>query len=174
MSEQRAREFLATRKTLVMATMGADGTPTVSYAPFVQCGSGFYVYTSMLSRHTRDLLETERASVMFIEDEVNSGNIFARKRLTFPCRAAVIPLQHIAREEVMDLFANKFGATFALIRPLGDFVLFQLDPTEGTYVEGFARAYRIDAALLHTTHIGGGHTPRRAKDSPTKTKKPRE
>ncbi len=152
-----------------MATMGSDGMPTVSYAPFVQIGSTFYIYTSGLSRHTRDLLETARISVMFIEDEANSGNMFALKRLTFPCHSRVISPQDAAREGILDLFESTFGAMFTLIRPLQDFVLFQLDPLEGTYVEGFGKAYRIDAALLHATHIGGGHTLRRGKDAPAKT-----
>jgi putative heme iron utilization protein len=54
----------------------------------------------------------------------------------------------------MNLFESKFGEVFTVIRPLGDFVLFQLDPMEGTYIEGFGQAYRIDAALLQASHIG--------------------
>lgn len=156
-----------------MATMGADGMPTVSYAPFVKFGSCFYVYASGLSRHTQDLLETARISVMFIEDEANSGNMFARKRLTFPCHSTVMPPQGVVREGILDLFEHTFGAIFTVIRPLQDFVLFQLDPMDGIYVEGFGQAYRIDAALLHATHIGGvGHTSQRGKDASSKEKKP--
>jgi putative heme iron utilization protein len=154
MPAQRASKFLSTRKTLVMATMGNDGIPTISYAPFVRIDSAFYIYTSGLSRHTHDLLQTERASIMFIEDEAKARNLFARRRLTFPCRSTIIPLRGDMRKGIMELFESKFGEVFTVIRPLGDFVLFQLDPMEGTYIEGFGQAYRIDAALLQVAHIG--------------------
>lgn len=173
MPKQRARDFLSTRKTLVMATVSADGTPTVSYAPFVHHENAFYIYTSGLSRHTHDLEETKRVSIMCIEDEAQLPNLFARKRLTFPCDVNVIPKDDTSRTAIMELFAQKFGTIFALILPLGDFVLFQLKPLEGTYVEGFGQAYRIDADLLSAVRIGGPNGSSKKPPSMT-AKKPRK
>ena len=78
--ELSAFKLLSSRKTLVMATADKNGAPSVSYAPFVRRPPPLYVYTSSLSRHTRNMMETAKASVMFIEDEARTRNFFARKR----------------------------------------------------------------------------------------------
>jgi heme oxygenase (biliverdin-IX-beta and delta-forming) len=79
--ENSAFRLLSARKTLVMATADKNGAPHVSYAPFVHRAPPVFVYTSSLSRHTRNMMETAKASVMFIEDEARTRNFFARKRL---------------------------------------------------------------------------------------------
>jgi hypothetical protein len=70
--ENSAFKLLSSRKTLVMATAEKNGAPNVSYAPFVHRAPPLYVYTSSLSRHTRNMMETGKASVMFIEDGTGS------------------------------------------------------------------------------------------------------
>jgi heme oxygenase (biliverdin-IX-beta and delta-forming) len=55
--------------TLVMATVDKNDAPNASYAPFVQRTPWLYVYTSTRSKHTENMTETTRASVMFTEDE---------------------------------------------------------------------------------------------------------
>jgi len=145
----RAAEFLGGFRALVLATTGNDGTPDASYAPFVRGNDNvFYIYVSRLARHTSNLDATGQASVLLIENEADAEEIFARKRLTLRC--AVWPIdRHDARwAAVMDRFAVQFGSVIELIRPLEDFVLFALEPTVATYVEGFAQAYRLENAEL--------------------------
>src|SRR6516165_3561250 len=67
--ENSALKLLSSRKTLVMATADKNGAPNVSYAPFVHRTPRLYVYTSSRSRHTTNMMETAKASVIFIEDE---------------------------------------------------------------------------------------------------------
>ena len=153
--EQRAQEFLACRKTLVLGTVGAGGVPTVSYAPFVRKNTNFYVYTSALSRHTSDMQETQKVSVLVIEDEASAANIFARKRITFSCTVEVIPRGSAEWLHIMDLFGTTFGGIFDLIRPFGDFLLFCLKPYEAFYVEGFGQAYRMNPDLSTPVHVKG-------------------
>jgi heme oxygenase (biliverdin-IX-beta and delta-forming) len=88
--ENSAFKLLSSRKTLVMATADKNGAPNVSYAPFVHRAPPLYVYTSSLSRHTRNMVETAKASVMFIEDEARTRNFFARKRLTCHCSVELV------------------------------------------------------------------------------------
>jgi len=156
--EERARAFFKTRKTLILATVGADGTPTASYAPFVKHGDNLYIYISELSKHTRDLVETKRASVLLIEDEKGARNLFARKRITFSCEVAWVPRTTSFFGEIMDLFGKTFGKIFNQIEPLQDFILFSLSPVEALYVEGFGKAYRLKRDLTNPIHIrGNGH-----------------
>lgn len=150
-----ARAFLARFQTLLMATVSADGTPEASYAPFVCPDDNcFYVYVSGLSRHTGNLDTSRRASVLFIEDERDVKQLFARTRLTFDCRAELIEREDEQWRAIMDIFQDAFGNVIELIRPLTDFKLFRLRPQSGIYVKGFAQAYRVsDAAIQSVEHI---------------------
>jgi putative heme iron utilization protein len=54
---------------------------------------------------------------------------------------------------LLDLFGERFGKFMQAIRPLEDFGLFELHPTSGSYVAGFARAYVLDGGDLgHIRH----------------------
>ena len=141
--ENNVLQFLSSRKTLVMATIDKNGAPNASYAPFVTRTPWLYVYTSARSKHTQNLTETTRASVMFIEDETRSGNLFARKRFTSQCRVEVVERESKEWRTVMSLFKKKFGKVFAMIRPLPDFTLFRLIPSGGLYVYGFGQALEV-------------------------------
>ena len=155
-AEERAKVFLSERQTLVLATTGMNGLPTASHAPFVRKDGNFYVYTSALSRHTRDMQQSPDVSVMIMEDEVAAAaNLFARKRLTLSCVAHCVPRGVAEWQNVLDLFEIRFGKPFELIKPLGDFTLFRLVPTDATYVEGFGQAYRLNKDLEEPVHIRG-------------------
>ncbi len=151
--EERAFSLVSKCKTLMLATADKDGWPTVSYAPYVKYWDSYYIYTSALSRHTQDLLATLKASIMFIEDEEHASNIFARKRYTCSCEVMIVGQYSDEWVNVLHCFEKKFGGVFDLIRPLGDFTLFRLDPSAGRYVEGFGRAYHVDADMRSSEHV---------------------
>lgn len=152
---QEVRELLSRFRTLTLATVSADGVPEASYAPFIRTeDDSFYVYVSGLARHTRNLLATGAASVLFMEEEREASQPFARRRLTFDCRAEAVARDTPQWNEIMDRFAHEFGEVIALIRGLTDFQLFRLTPETATYVRGFAQAYRAsDGALDRFEHI---------------------
>ncbi len=144
-----AGEFLAGFRSVLMATTSTDGVPDASYAPFVRIDdNAFYVNLSELSTHTGNLLATPRVSVMFLQAENDTKQLFARKRLSFDAEAEVVERDSSRWCQVMDLFAVKFGDIVALIRPLQDFKLFRIVPRSAVYVRGFAQAYPFDASQL--------------------------
>lgn len=144
-----AGEFLAAFRSLLMATVSADGVPDASYAPYVRIDdNAFYVNLSELSTHTGNLLSTPRVSVMFLQAEGDTKQLFARKRLSFDADAALVGRDSPRWRQVMDLFAVKFGDIIDLIRPLQDFKLFRIQPRSGIYVRGFAQAYPISGSDL--------------------------
>jgi heme oxygenase (biliverdin-IX-beta and delta-forming) len=153
--ENSVLEFLSSRNTLVMATVDKNGAPNASYAPFVQRTPWLYVYTSTRSKHTENMTETTRASVMFIEDETCTRNFFARERFTCQCRAEVVERESKEWRTVMSLFKKKFGRVFAMIRPLPDFTLFRLIPNGGLYVRGFGQAFEVSADMKNSEHVVG-------------------
>ncbi len=153
--EISAFKLLSSRKTLIMATVDKSGAPNVSYAAFVGRKPPLYVYTSSRSRHTKNMTETSKASVMFIEDEAHTRNFFARKRFTCQCSAELVARESTEWRTAMSLFKRKFGKVFDIIRPLPDFALFRLIPDGGLYVRGFGQAFELSADMKNSKHITG-------------------
>lgn len=172
--EARRRETLASAReaaawfrrefrTVLLGTVAEDGTPEVSVAPAVvgEAG-GFYVYVSTMAAHTRNLLSTGRASVMLIEDEAASAQLLARRRLTFPGRAAAISRDDPQFAVMMTQLKAKFGEVMEMLETMADFHLIRIVPGPGRLVVGFGQAYTVDP--LDWTQVtpvgGGGHTRR--------------
>jgi heme oxygenase (biliverdin-IX-beta and delta-forming) len=153
--ENSAFELLSSRKTLVMGTADQSGMPNVSYAPFVHRAPQLYVYISSRSRHTRNMMETAKASVTFIEDEARTRNFFARQRFTGQCSAELAERGTTEWRAAMSLFKRRFGKVFDMIRPLPDFVLFRLIPDGGLYVRGFGQAFKISLDMKNSKHVTG-------------------
>jgi putative heme iron utilization protein len=140
------RRLINEQRTLHLATRAHSGDPEASYAPFIVDQSGaFYIFVSKLSRHTRNLLEQPVLSVLVIEPEADAQQVFARKRLSYHCRAEVIGREDSEWEMRLDEFEVRFGAIIDMLRSLDDFVLFRLVPLNGSFVKGFGQAYTLDA-----------------------------
>ena len=80
---QEKNQMLSNMKSIILSTVDQRGKPNASYAPSVIDENGsFFIYISTLSKHTQNLLNNSKVSMMIIEDETNSENLFARKRFT--------------------------------------------------------------------------------------------
>ncbi|OGZ10873.1 MAG: hypothetical protein A3D65_00165 [Candidatus Lloydbacteria bacterium RIFCSPHIGHO2_02_FULL_50_13] len=170
--EERALKFIATRKTLFMATRNTKGVLWASYSPFVYHDGHFYVGINYIAQHTRDLLESNELCVFFREDEENAKNIYALERFAVNCLARVVHEASAEWHEVIRLFEGKFGAQFELARQLRDFYLFSLEPTDqGRYVRGFAQAFDVAADFGSSVHVQGNHQERGGVSEPEDGKK---
>ena len=128
----------------------ADGVPEASYAPFVRNGdNAFYICVSDLSRHTGHLVANARASVLIVEDESASPQLFTRRRLVFECDAEQVDRGSERWHTTMNVFERKFGEVIGLIRPLADFRMFALAPRRGVFVKGFGQAFRVEGPALN-------------------------
>lgn len=149
---QDFQAFLTQFQSVILATVSADGRPESSYAPYLYHNGCFYIYVSELAAHTRNLLVSSEAcpdvSLMWIESEQETRNVFARKRATIHATAQAVPRDSEAWADLMGLMAERLGDTIGLIRPLTDFHLFELTPHSASYVTGFAKAYRLEGETL--------------------------
>lgn len=144
------QEFPQKFRSAILSTVSADGLPQASYAPFLIDGDkNIYIYVSGLSAHTVNLKQTRRASVLFIEDEAETKEIFARRRLTYECSAAPLPRDTTQWQTLIERFEQQFGQVIGLMKGLPDFQLFQLQPDAGQFVIGFGAAYRVKGDDLH-------------------------
>ncbi|ELB2278766.1 heme utilization protein HutZ [Vibrio alginolyticus] len=152
------KEFRQERRTLQLATVDAEGRPNVSYAPYVQNQEGYFVLISKIARHARNLLENPNVSLMMIEDEESSKQLFARKRLTFDAVANVVERDTEMWQQVVGQMKERFGEIIDGLSQLEDFVLFNLKPESGLFVKGFGQAYQVSGDdLVDLVHLQEGH-----------------
>ncbi|NEP18306.1 MAG: HugZ family protein [Leptolyngbya sp. SIO4C1] len=132
-------------RSLMLSTVSADGSPHASYAPFVvDAERNFYIYVSGLSAHTANLKRSQQVSVLLIEDEAQTQQVFARRRLNYLCAATVLAREGTAWGAIADRFEARFGEIIAMLKTLADFEIFQLQPRSGRFIVGFGAAYRVD------------------------------
>lgn len=130
-------------KTLMMATQTEDAAPHISYSPYALIEGKYYVFLSALAEHTRHLTERPQASVMLIEDEQDTRNLYARTRLSWVAQARVIARQTPLFDAAIGQLKTRTGQTIDLLVSLNDFDLFELAPVHGRLVLGFGQAYQI-------------------------------
>ena len=155
-AQQEFQNLRETLKTVQLATLNADGQPEASYAPFVWFEQNYYLYLSELARHTSNLLSNGSISLLFIESEESSPNLFARRRIVLQGEAQAITRDAELFEKIMTQFGQQFGKFIDLIQPLRDFHLFQIKIHSGRFIQGFAQAYELSGPGLNDIrHIGG-------------------
>lgn len=151
--QQEFREFIAAFASAQLATVNAERWPEASYAPLLQHEQKFYIYVSELAAHTQNLLARPQASLLFIEDERQARNVFARQRAVLQVSATEISRDSGHWQQILQRMEDRFGSTMELLRSLPDFHLFALTPQSGSYVKGFGKAYRLQGEdLAQITH----------------------
>lgn len=101
----------------------------------------FYIFVSLLSSHTQEILQHLSLSILLIEDEQDARQIFARTRVTYHCVAEVVAREAVEYAPLLDAMEARFGNVVGLLRGLGDFVMFRLVPQSGRFVMGFGQAF---------------------------------
>ncbi len=161
--EEEIRDFVASRKTLQLASNKECGEPFASYAPFAIGDDCLYVMLSDIAVHAKNLRCHKQASVLILEDEGNTDELFARKRVNYFVRAEHIEVDAEGWEEGLDALVARQGERSRNLSQLSDFHLFKLVPQHGRYVKGFGKAYAFVGEALAGTdmdHLRDGHKQR--------------
>tara|TARA_Y100001970_G_C14228983_1_gene857436 strand:+ start:2501 stop:3031 length:531 start_codon:yes stop_codon:yes gene_type:complete len=136
-------------RSAILSTIDKNNNPNVSYAPIgIDDENNFYIYISELSKHTNNLLLNSKVSLMFIEDESRSTNIFARKRLTVNVSVDLIERGTVDWYEKINNLDERFSETMKFLKDMSDFHLFQLSPIDALIVYGFGKAFHLDGENL--------------------------
>ncbi len=142
---QQCEALIQSQQTLLLSTVTEQGKPESSYAPFVRDQQGaFYIYVSELAAHTKNMLQNNVVSVLFIASEKETQNLFARERIVFDCTISEIQKDDEIHDAQLQAMQEKFGETVALLRNLTDFHLLALRPVTGKYIAGFGKAFEIN------------------------------
>lgn len=143
-------ELLADSSTLTLASLDEAHFPDASLTPYIYHEGSFWIFVSQLSKHTANLLERQKASVLIHEEAIKPANPFVLKRASAQCNVEAVQDN---KEAILDKMAEHLGATMGLLRQLGDFHLIKLTPLKGQYIAGFGQAFDIDFAELALEHI---------------------
>ena len=168
--------FIRGRRSLQLATLGEDGAPYASYAPFALGDECFYVLLSDIALHGLNLQRDPRASLLVVEDEDSARELYARIRVNYSVRAEMLAWDTAQWQEGIDCLADRHGERPRKLGKLQDFKLFRLVPTGGRYVKGFGQAYRwVGGGLAGTAigHMTDGHKKRpRGESAPAQEQVP--
>ena len=161
---EEKEKILKEMDSVILSTVDVEGVPNSSYAPVASDEDGsFYIYISELSKHTQNLLNNDKVSLMIIEDESKAENLFARRRLTMNGKSEEIIRDSSDWNQKIQLLENKFKEQLSFLKNLTDFHLFKLTPTDGLLVHGFGRAFRfVGPSLNKIKHLNDkGHTEKK-------------
>ena len=137
-------EFLEPFKSLTISSLDENGYPFSSYAPYVKYNNKYYVYLSLMAKHSSNLTQNKIASIFFCEDEQDCKNIFAKKRVSIQCETLKLAQNTQNEEEILNEFKAKFGEEMVnMLKKMGDFYLFEFTPFYGEAVFGFGKAYNL-------------------------------
>lgn len=161
--EDEIINFVHSRKSLHLASIGEDGEPFASYAPFAIGQDCLYVLISDIALHAKNLKANNKASVLVVEDEDSAEELFARIRVNYTMRVEHIAVNSDGWTDGINTLAERHGPRSRKLSELSDFNLFKLIPKRGRYVKGFGKAYSfIGEALAGTDmdHLREGHVKR--------------
>jgi putative heme iron utilization protein len=154
-------ELLALFQSTVLGTLGANGYPFSSYAPFYYDGAVVYVFISDIATHAKNMQATPKASAFFVEDESMTENIFKRKRISLQCNVLRINKEEERFDRIMENFQTRFeGGTLPMLMGMKDFNLYALTPIYGEATFGFGEAYNIGGEKMNqlvARTAGSGH-----------------
>lgn len=150
-------ELIDKTKSVILATIDADGNPNSSYAPFANLNGSFQILVSFMSKHTKNLRDQKKVSVMLIDDESAHKQIYVRNRLTLQCEAVLVETGTEFFTQAVSALEERHGNIVKMLAELNDFVLFDLKPIKGSYVNGFGSAYSVNADLSINEHVKGAH-----------------
>lgn len=154
------KKFIATIQTAIIGTVDKNNHPFSSYAPYVYDTNRFYVYISDIATHAKNIQKNPKASLLFVEDESKTENLFARKRISLQCDSLKIARGSERFEAVLDLFAQKFDAKMvATLKKMTDFNLYELKVNYGEATFGFGKAYFIGGENMDELVARGESNP---------------
>jgi len=134
------KNFDKDKMSLIVSTTNKENHPLTNYSPFVKRDDDYFICVSSNLPHFKNMVETNRAHILIIEDESKAGHIYGRKRLYFE---ATCTLEN-EEENIFKLFDERYGDSLSFLRKMKDFKVLKLSPKEKSLVLGFGAAYKMD------------------------------
>ena len=142
-SEQTLARLIRETRIAALGTMH-DGEPNlamVAYS-FAEDFSAFYIHVSRLGKHTADMENDPRVSLLITETDDRRADPQTLARVSLHGTAEVLPRTDAGYAQVKQNYLERFPEAEQLFS-LGDFNLWKITPKGGRYVAGFGRAFNL-------------------------------
>ena len=146
MDEQSERTLARLIRETRIAALGTlhDGEPNlamVAYS-FGDDFSAFYLHVSRLGKHTTDMENDPRVSLLIAETDDRRADPQTLARVSIRGTAEILPRGASGYAQVRQNYLERFPEAEQLFS-LGDFNLWKITPKGGRFVAGFGRAFNL-------------------------------
>ena len=142
-SEQTLAHLIRSTRIAALGTLH-DGEPNlamVAYA-FAEDFSTFYIHVSRLGKHTVDMENDPRVSLLITEADDGRADPQTLTRVSLRGTAEVLPRSAPDYAQIRNMYLERFPEAEQLFS-LGDFNLWKITPKAGRFVAGFGRAFNL-------------------------------
>ena len=142
-SEQTLAQLIRSTRIAALGTLH-DGEPNlamVAYA-FAADFSTFYIHVSKLGKHTGDMENDPRISLLITETDDRRPDPQTLARVSIHGMAEILPRNTPSYAQIKNLYLQRFPEAEQLFS-LGDFNIWKITPKGGRFVAGFGRAFNL-------------------------------
>ena len=142
-SEQTLSRLIRSTRIAALGTVG-DGGPNlamVAYA-FAEDFSAFYIHVSKLGKHTADMENDPRLSLLIAETDDRRADPQTLARVSIRGTAEILPRTDPGYPQVRGTYLARFPEAEQFFS-LGDFNLWKITPKAGRFVAGFGQAFNL-------------------------------
>jgi putative heme iron utilization protein len=142
-SEQTLAHLIRETRIAALGTLH-DGEPNlamVAYS-FAEDFSAFYIHVSRLGKHTVDMENDPRVSLLITETDDHRTDPQTLARVSIRGIAEMLPRTDPDYAQVKQNYLKRFPEAEQLFS-LGDFNLWKITPRGGRFVAGFGRAFNL-------------------------------
>ena len=121
-----------------------NGEPNLAMVAYAFAGdfSLFFLHVSRLGKHTTDMENNPRVSLLITEVDDRRPDPQTLARVSIRGTAEILPRTDPDYAEVKRMYLKRFPEAEQLFN-LGDFNLWRITPKAGRFVAGFGRAYNL-------------------------------
>lgn len=146
-------DLIRDQRTAALGTL-RNGAPFVSMVLYATAPdfSEFYIHTSKLAQHTRDILADARVSLMIAETDLGDRDPQTLARVSVMGESALLAEDDPGYAAGRAAYLEKHPQT-AFLFGFADFAMYRLPVESARYVAGFAKAYNLKVAQFREASL---------------------
>lgn len=147
-SQHKLAHLIRTTRIATLGTLHESGPnlAMVAYA-LAEDFSSFYIHVSRLGKHTRDMENDPRVSMLITETDDHRPDPQTLTRVSLQGTAEVLSRDVTGYSLVKTLYLKRFPEAEPMFS-MGDFNLWRIIPMGGRFVAGFGQAFNLVPEML--------------------------
>ena len=147
-SEQTLARLIRETRIAALGTLH-DGEPNLAMVAYAVANdfSAFYIHVSKLGKHTTDMENDPRVSLLITETDDRRADPQTLARVSMRGIAEIVPRTNSSYAQIKKIYLERFPEAEQLFS-LGDFNIWKITPKGGRFVAGFGRAFNLPSEAL--------------------------